>query len=282
MKHTIATSILTLTLALSAHAGPEAWLQSGLIKPEIIEQIKPELQLTADQETKMTAIIAEARTKSEPIERALKELQQTMQDMLRQLATTADAASAHLTKVLESEAAIKQLQLRTLIALRDVLTPEQQKKAQTLSAPKVAAHSDLESQVKAKADKLKAAVDALGEKPTEAMLYRGGEIEKLIKSGDMKAAEAALDALIVESGVNDPEDNSPAPDFAKLEPGNTDLDALRERFESVKERAQEIINIPLMRRMLKAKEAFETAKAAEDATAVGRILTYAEQQVPKP
>jgi len=38
---------------------------------------------------------------------------------------------------------------------------------------------------------------------------------------------------------------------------------------------------PVMRRMLKAKEAFETAKAAQDAEAVGRILTFAEKELDK-
>jgi hypothetical protein len=201
--------------------------------------------------------------------------------MLRQPETTADSASGQLSKVLESEAAIKQLQLRTLIALRDVLTPEQQKKAQSLSIPKLAVKTDLESQVKAKADKLKAAVDALGEHPTEAMKYRGEEIMNLIKSGDLKAADAALDKLIVDSGVNEPEEKSAAPDFSTFETGDTNLDALGTRFEAVKEGAQEIVSIPLMRQFLKAKEAFEAAKAAEDAAAVGRVLTWAEQQLAK-
>jgi len=35
----------------------------------------------------------------------------------------------------------------------------------------------------------------------------------------------------------------------------------------------------VMRRMLKAKEAFEAAKASQDATAVGRILTFAEKEL---
>ncbi len=277
MKHLV----LSLTLAVTAFAGPEKWLQSGLITPDIIQQIKPELQLTADQESKMTAIVTEARTKADPVESALKEQQQALHQMLRQPETTADTASGQLSKVLESEAAIKQLQLRTLIALRDILTPEQQKKAQSLSIPKLAVKTDLEGQVKAKADKLKAAVDALGEHPTEAMKYRGEEVMKLIKSGDLKAADAALDKLIADSGVNEPEEKSAAPDFSKFESGDTNLDALRDRFEAVKEGAQEIVSIPLMRQFLKAKDAFEAAKASEDAVAVGRVLTWAEQQLAK-
>lgn len=275
------TKLIALTLAasLSAFAGPEQWLQSGLIHPDIIQQIKPELQLTADQESQMTRIVTEARSKAEPVEEALKTRQQDLQDMLRKSDTTADAASAQLAKVLEAEASIKHLQLRTLIALRDVLTPEQQKKAQALSAPKVAARSDLEARVTAKANRLKTAVDALGEHPTEAMKSRGAEIEALMKHGDLKAADAALDKLITDSGIDEPEEKSATPDFSQFDPGDTNLDALQSRFDAVKNGAQTIISVPLMRQFLKAKEAFESAKAAQDAIAVGRVLTWAEKKL---
>lgn len=279
MKHLVLTLILT---AATAFAAPEDLLKAGLLSPEIIQKIKPELELTAEQESKMTAIVSEAREKGSSVESAFKEQQKTLHQMLREPSTTADAASAVLTKVLASEGEVKQLQLRTLIALRDVLTPAQQKKAAKLSLSKaVVQSSDLEASVKAKANKLRAAVDALMEKPTEAMAYRGEEIETMIKNGDWTSADAALDSLIKDSGVNEPEEASVAPDFSTFEPGDTNLDALQSRFETVKERAQEIISIPVMRRMLKAKEAFETAKAAQNAEAVGRILTFAEKELDK-
>ena len=279
MKHLALTLILT---AATAFAAPEDLLKAGLLSPEIIQKIKPELELTAEQESKMTAIVSEAREKGSSVESAFKEQQKTLHQMLREPSTTADAASAVLTKVLASEGEVKQLQLRTLIALRDVLTPAQQKKAAKLSLSKaVVQSSDLEASVKAKANKLRAAVDAIAEKPTEAMAYRGGEIETMIKNGDWTSADAALDSLIKDSGVNEPEEASAAPDFSTFEPGDTNLDALQSRFETVKERAQEIISIPVMRRMLKAKEAFETAKAAQNAEAVGRILTFAEKELDK-
>jgi Spy/CpxP family protein refolding chaperone len=279
MKHLVLTLLLT---AATAFAAPEDLLKAGLLSPEIIQKIKPELELTAEQESKMTAIVSEAREKGSSVESALKEQQKTLHQMLRDPSTTADAASAVLTKVLASEGEVKQLQLRTLITLRDVLTPEQQKKAAKLSLSKAVAQStDLEASVKAKANKLRAAVDAIAEKPTEAMAYRGEEIETMIKNGEWASADAALDVLIQDSGINEPEEAGAAPDFSTFEPGDTNLDALQSRFETVKERAQEIISIPVMRRMLKAKEAFETAKAAQDAEAVGRILTFAEKELDK-
>ncbi|MBK8091805.1 MAG: Spy/CpxP family protein refolding chaperone [Verrucomicrobiaceae bacterium] len=269
-----------LIVATSAFAGPEQLLQHGLISPEIIQQIKPQLALTQEQETKMTDIIRAAREKGSPLESAAKEQQQALHQMLREAGTTADSASAQLAKSVAAEAAVKDLQLRTLIALRDVLTPEQQKKALALSlSKKVTAKTDLEAAVKAKANKLRAAVDALADKPTEAMAYRGEEIEKMIKEGDWQSADAALDRLIEDSHFAELEKEAPAPDFSQSEPGDTSLESLQSRFEAVKLNAQEIVSLPLLRDLLKAKDAFEEAKAAKDADKVGRILTWVEQRM---
>lgn len=65
------------------------------------------------------------------------------------------------------------------------------------------------------------------------------------------------------------------------EPGSTDLETLRQRFDALQVAGQEVINLPLLREMLQAKEAFEEAKAAQDADKVGRILTYAEGRLKK-
>ena len=279
MKHIALTLLLVVS---SAFAGPEQFLNAGLVGPETIQQLKPQLELTAEQESKMTAVVTAAREKGAPLEAEAKTQQQALHAMLRDPQKTADTASAQLTKVLAAEGAVKDLQLRTLIELRDVLTPEQQKRAAKLSVgPKMAAKTDLKSSVMAKANKLRAAVDALTDKPTEAMAYRGQEIENMIKNGEWESADAALDKLIADSKFSDYTPDAAAPDFSKSEPGDTNLDALQSRFESIKERAQEVISLPLLRDMLKAKDAFEEAKAAQDAEKVGRILTWVEKQLDK-
>ena len=279
MKHIALTLLLVVS---SVFAGPEQFLNAGLVGPEIIQQLKPQLELTAEQESKMTAVVTAAREKGAPLEAEAKTQQQALHAMLRDPQKTADTASAQLTKVLAAEGAVKDLQLRTLIELRDVLTPEQQKRAAKLSVgPKMAAKTDLKSSVMAKANKLRAAVDALTDKPTEAMAYRGQEIENMIKNGEWESADAALDKLIADSKFSDYTPDAAAPDFSKSEPGDTNLDALQSRFESIKERAQEVISLPLLRDMLKAKDAFEEAKAAQDAEKVGRILTWVEKQLDK-
>ncbi len=274
----ILSSLLILTTL--AQAGPEAWFQHGLIMPETIATLKSELELTADQESKMQAVVSEARATAEPLEQAVKEQQKVFNDTLRNREKNADAASAALTHLLESEAPVKQLQLRTLIQLRDLMTPKQQKKAMTLALQKNVNKGDLEARVKSKAEKLRAAVDSLGIKATQAMSERGGEIESMIRGGEWTQAEQALDKLIIESGTNEPE-STEALDFSKYETGNVDLEVLRQRLDNVQANAQSIISLPLIRQFIKAKEALEQAKSAQDAELVGRILTWGESKLAK-
>lgn len=280
---TIVCSLLLICATSLRAANVEEWLKSGLLHPDLIVSVRDELGLTADQQAKLTQQLDEARKQAEPLEQAVKEQQKALNHLLRDPSTPADAASAQLTKLIDAEAAVKQLQLRALIGVRDVLTPEQLQKAQKLGPPKMAAArgGDLEAKVNEKAGKLKAAVESLGIPPTDAMKTRGGEIEQLMKSGQFAQADTALDKLIEDSHFKELEAEADKVDFSKFEPGNTDLETLKQRFEALQAAGQEVISLPLLREMLQAKEAFEEAKAAQDADKVGRILTYAEGKLKK-
>jgi Spy/CpxP family protein refolding chaperone len=274
------TILILLCTTVLAFAGPEAWLQSGLVTPETITSLKSELDLTPEQEEKMQSIVTAARSEGESLEQAVREQQKSLNDLLRTRETTADAASSALAKLLEAEAPVKQLQLRALIQLRNLLTLEQQRKAEKLAPGHVVKSDGIELRVKQKAEKLRAAVESLGVKPTNAMSERGAEIEGMIRAGDWKAADAAIDKLTLESGADEPEVTTEL-DFTQFEPGNVDLEALKERYQTVQDKGQSVISIPMVRQMLKAKEAFEAAKEAQDAEKIGRILTWAEQQLEK-
>ena len=91
-------------------------------------------------------------------------------------------------------------------------------------------------------------------------------------------ADAALDKLTQESGADEPEATAEL-DFSKFDPGNVDLEVLKERYQTVQDKGQSVISIPLVRQFLNAKEVLEAAKESQDAEKVGRILTWAEQQL---
>jgi Spy/CpxP family protein refolding chaperone len=281
---TIVCSLLLLTTVVLPAAKVEEWLQSGLLHPDLIASVRDELALTEDQQARLAAQLNEARAQAEPLEQAVKDQQKALNQLLNNTAATADTAAAQLSKLLEAEATVKQLQLRTLIGIRDVLTPEQLQKARKLGPPKMAAKEKTglsESGLMAKTEKLKTALESLGVPPTEAMKSRGGEIEALIKNGDFKAADVALDQLIEDSGLKELEAEPDQVDFSKFEPGNTDIETLKQRYEDVRTAGQDIISLPLMRDLLQAKDAFEDAKAAQDVDKVGRILTYVEGKLKK-
>jgi Spy/CpxP family protein refolding chaperone len=272
------TILLLLSTTVLSFAGPDAWLQSGLVTPETITSLKSELDLTSEQEEKMQSIVTAARSEGEPLEQTVREQQKALNDLLRNRETTPDAASAALAKLLEAEAPVKHLQLRALIQLRDLLTLEQQRKAVKLAPGHVGKSDGIELRVKQKAGKLRAAVESLGIKPTNAMSERGAEIEAMIRAGDWKSADRAIDKLTQESNADAPVITEEL-DFTQFETGNVDLEVLKERYQTVQDQGQNIISIPMIRQFLKAKEAFEAAKEAQDAEKVGRILTWAEQQL---
>lgn len=272
---------LLLAAASLPAAQVEDWLKSGLLHPDLIASVREKLALTEEQQTKLNSQLTEARAQAEPLEQAVQEQKKALNHLLQDPSTSADVAAAQLTKLLDAEAAIKQLQLRTLMGVRDVLTPEQLAQVKKLGPPKLAASGGLEAKVKEKAGKLRAAVEAIGVPPTEAMKYRGGEIEKLIKSSQFAEASKELDELMEDSHFKELEAEVEKVDFAKFEPGSTDVETLRERYESVQAAGQEIISLPLLRELVQAKTAFEAAKEAQDADKVGRILTYVEGKLKK-
>lgn len=278
MKRTL---LILLAATSFAIAGPEAWLQGGLVTPETIQNLKPELGLSSAQEEKMQAIVAEARSEGAELEKEVRERQKAFNSLLRAPETKAEDASAALTRLLEAEAPVKQLQLRTLIRLRDVLTPEQQKLAVKLAPGRAARAQDLAAQVRQKAERLRAEVESLGIKPTRALSERGAEIESLMRAGDWQAAEAALGQLAKDSQAEVTTATEEI-DFTAFPTGSTDLEELKARYAALEEKGQEVVSLPLIRRLLQAREALEHAKQAQDAEKVGRILTWAEQQLEKP
>lgn len=280
--------LLFVSATLAPAANVDEWLKSGLLHPDFIASVKDELELTEEQQTRMLKQVGEATPQAEPLERAVKEQQKALNHLLQDSDATTAAASAQLTQLLEAEAALKQLQLRVLIGLRDVLTADQRIKARKLALQKNSggggssvrtATPSSEAKLLAKVGRLKSALEVIGTPPTEAMKQRGEEIEALIKKGEEQAADAALDKLISDSRLDDLEVEAGSVDFSKYAPGTTSLEALKQRYEDVKKASHEIISLPLLRELLQAKDAFEQAKEAQDAEQVGRILTYVEEKL---
>ncbi|MCW0219208.1 MAG: Spy/CpxP family protein refolding chaperone [Prosthecobacter sp.] len=273
--------LVVVLLVSQVHAGPEAWLEMGLITPEMITKVAPELELTVSQEAEMKKIVEAAQEASRPLGKAIRDEKRAFSRTLRKPKGEIEETSAALTRLMNAEAAMKQLQLRTLLSLRDLLSMDQIKKVVTL-APSVQGEeaSDLEIRLRQKARKLREAVDSLGVPATNGMRARGEAVEDLIRAGDLAAADLALDELVAESEMDDAGPVQ-TPDFTQYDPGDTDVSALQQRYGEVEKSAQKVISIPLVKQLITARQALEEAKVAEDAETVGRILTWAEGMLGK-
>jgi septal ring factor EnvC (AmiA/AmiB activator) len=99
-------SLLTASLLPSPAADTDAWLKNGLIHPEVIIKHHAELNLSADQQTKLMAMVEPAKTNVATLETALKKAQQELETILRNPDTTADEATDKLSNALMAEAAL--------------------------------------------------------------------------------------------------------------------------------------------------------------------------------
>ncbi|MBL9155295.1 MAG: periplasmic heavy metal sensor [Verrucomicrobiales bacterium] len=275
----ILASLILLTAALPAARantiGAADLARAGLVSPDIIVQYSSELGLTEEQKSRITTLHDEATAAAAPLEATVKEKQAALEALVKDDATTPEAADAALKELLDAEAAVKSLQIRTLIALRSELNADQRTEAIRLARAESLEKMPLEARVQEKARRLRAAFDEIGIEPPAALKEKGAAIEAQLTAGDLAAADQALDGLIAETGLLDPVPDAPA-DFAEQDPGATDLDTLKSRLETVETRAREVTRLPILRQLLKAKDALEAAKAAEDPIQVGRILTWAE------
>lgn len=249
-------------------------LRLGVVPPEAIPRHREQLALTPEQETKIQELFEKAKTESPILETAIEEERTRLEAMVQNASAPVEQATAQLDALLEAEGAVKRLQLRTILGMNAALSPEQRGKALEFAQK----DAELEPIIKAKIDRLKAAVDSLGCRPTPAIEARGQAISKLMESGDPAEVNKALDAAIADLGVDDPVSTEPI-DFSQIDPGNTELTVLEQRFATVEEKIKTVIRLSTLRQMLQAHGALENAKAAQDATTFGRILTWAETKL---
>ncbi len=246
-----------------------------LIKPETLTAHREALAFTAEQETELTRIYESAKAEASPLEEAVRKEETALAELLRGESLENSDAESHFSALLAAENQLKQWQFKTLLALRAVLTPEQIEKAAALESKDSQAKAPVMATIEIKAQRLKAAFDSLEIKPGPVLESKGEHIRGLIKSGDLVTADAALDALGKEVGIDEPVDETTI-DFSQQSPGNTDLTVLESRFQAVERAAREVVFLPRLRQLLQGRDALEIAKSAEDAEGVGRVLTWAE------
>lgn len=267
---------LWLLLFCIATTPAKAFELPQLVSLATIDEHIEEFSLTLEQIDKLNGIREEAETNFRPLEEAVRREEQAVEAILQSEAIVTSEAQETFTALLEAEKAAKQQQFTTFLALREVLTPDQLARAVILARGDRESRVPLEIRVQGKAERLKAAFDELGIKPPSSLQARGEAIMELIRVGQLEEADLALDELAQDVGLDEPTDETLI-DFSVVDPGATDPETLKDRLEAVQYAAEQVTSLPMLRRLVQARDALEGAKATEDAELAGRILTWGEQ-----
>ncbi len=276
------TRLLTTTLVLAAGVLLPALradetldlTAAGLLKPEFIKARAGDLGLTTDQGAALTSIYEAAKTEAAPLEEAVKKTRLALESALKQSSVTEPAAAEKLAAVLAAEAPLKQLQLRTLLRLRARLTPAQLDAARTLQGSPDPGMST-EERLKHKAGLLKDVVEKEIGSSTNGMKRVGERIKNRIIGGQVAEGEKEIDQLLALFATP-----KPVLDFSSHATGDTAT--LKDRFDAVTAKAQEVEDLAVLRELAAARDALLKAKDSSDADTAGRILTWAEGKLKQP
>jgi Spy/CpxP family protein refolding chaperone len=265
-------------LAAAASSDPMRALTA--FRPELIAKHREALAITPEQEAKLHDLLQEHQGKAEGYEKVLRSEAEKLGAVLSST-DDADAAAEQLRKLLEAEASIKVVHLRALISVRSVLNQTQREKALSLASAHDETASAFEARVREKIARLHEAASGLRGMMPPAISKRGEEVGQLIRAMRFSDAEAAIDRLIRDTGLND---TAPVevPEFSKESMGNVELEELKGRLKAVEEKAKTVIHLPTLRQLVAAKEAIDEAKNAQDAIQIGKILTWAERILSTP
>ena len=271
------TPLLVFITTIAVHAVDISNLvRAGLVLPDTVLQHQSELDISPDQAERLHKLADATRKEGQGLEATVKQEQDAFDALVKNLETSQEAALAQLDKLLTAEGALKQLQLRTLLKLRDALSPEQRKRALKIGSKEAILRDPVESRLKEKGLKVRTAFESLGIRSPKSLTAKAEAIESLVHEGRLAEAEKGLDDLIKETGVNEPVTAAASIDFGTFEPGSIEVSTLQQRYTAVEEKAAKVTHLPTLKLLLHGRDELEKAKASEDATKVGRILTWAE------
>lgn len=275
MKATFALfSLFSLCAAAAVPVPQEDLFRLGLTPPESIRAHLEELDLDDGQRGGLVGLLDAAQKAMPALEVSVQEHGKALEAVVSSDSPNLEEAEAALDRLLEAEASVKRLQLRTILGVNGILKPEQRTKALEFARR----DAENEAAALALAERFKIAFESLGIKPTEALQKGGDQIKQLLDERKFTEALKALEDAAKEVGLDEPA--AEVIDFGQFDSGDCDPNLLRERYEAVEERVQQVVRLTTLEQLVQARDELEAAKEAQDAVMVGRILTWAESALP--
>jgi Spy/CpxP family protein refolding chaperone len=209
---TVAMVAISAFLLCSVSADEEEHFSQILISPQFIMEHAEGIGFTAEQKAAVRAAAEEAHSQSKEKMVAVNESRASLKQTLESESIDETAALTKLETILNAESAVKRVQLKLLVQVNNLLSPQQRsalRSAQQKTAWSVSTRERLEK----KLEKVRVAVMAQSEtgSPPFAVSELMTQFPKLMQTGKHKEAEAILDEALQRLNVGKPQTPVPTP-----------------------------------------------------------------------
>jgi Spy/CpxP family protein refolding chaperone len=194
MKHTLHVLLLAALLPLRAVLGadsPADPLAGAFFPPELIQLTRDQIGLTQAQQEAFRSRTEKTQLRSEELRGKLERETAALVTLAKQNRVDEAVILAQLDKVLDAERELKHLHLGLMVAIKNLLTPEQEAKLQEIAASSkrlTRKVQDVQSGARRWADS--------GRDPSAIAQAMEKKVKPLIEAGKVIEAEAELDRVL--------------------------------------------------------------------------------------
>ena len=203
MKHTLLILLSAALLPLSAARGdnpPGDPFSGAFFPPELILQTRDQIGLSQEQLEAFRTLVEKTQPRSNELQQRLERESTALAALAKPERVTEAPLIAQLDKVLEAERDLKHLHIGLLVAIKNLLTPDQQEKLREITQAAGARNVDeMRKRLTEKVTQVQAGVQqwqASGRDPSPIARAMQEDCKPLLDAGKVREAEAVLDRLL--------------------------------------------------------------------------------------
>jgi len=203
MKLIVLLALVTSLCPLVAADGPKPAADpfaGAFFPPELVLLARDRIALTQGQQDALRALMEKAAPQSDELRTKLQNEYAALSALANQGHVDETAIGAQLDKVLDVERELKHLQVGLMVAIKNLLAPEQQAKLRELMKDGGAQlENDTRQRLTAKVEQIKAGMQKWsdsGRDPSDIGKAMGEKFKPLMDAGKVLEAEAVLDSLL--------------------------------------------------------------------------------------